>query len=156
MHGAPLAFVSWDASQLRVDAQEESVMKTQHVIALLGAVLVCACAGAPEPTEALVDTQASLRAAREIGATRIPAAQLHMQLAEEQLQHADKLMRDGENEDAKRLLERAKADADLAVALARNAGAQQDLENVRSSLPKGSRGHSVSMTTLSDSLTPQR
>jgi hypothetical protein len=84
-----------------------------------------------------------LRAAREVGAARVPDAQLHVKLAEEQVQRADKLMKDGDNEEAKRALDRAKADADLAVALAHHAKAQQDLENMQTNPTAGS----VSMTS---------
>src|SRR4051812_6716685 len=117
-------------------------MKTRHVVALVGSVLVSACGGAPKPTDTLVHTQAALRAANEIGANKIPEAQLHMKLAEEQIQRADKLMADGDNEEAKSVLERAKADAELAVALTRHAHAQQELQGMTST----SHEQSVSMT----------
>jgi hypothetical protein len=118
-------------------------MRTRHVIALVGAVFMLACGSAPKPTDALVNTQASLRAAREVGAGQVPDAQLHVKLAEEQVQRADKLMKDGDNEEAKRALDRAKADADLAVALAHHARAQQELENMQTTPTE----RSVSMTS---------
>lgn len=90
------------------------------VVAGIG-LLAVACASGPEPTERLASAQASIRAAKEVGAANVPQAQLHAQLAEEQVTQASKLMEDGENERAEFLLRRASADAELALALAREA-----------------------------------
>lgn len=87
-----------------------------------------ACAGAPQPTERLATAQAAVRAAQEVGAKDVPQAQLHAQLAEEQVQQANKLIQDGENERADMVLRRALADAELAVALAREAESQRQAE----------------------------
>jgi hypothetical protein len=86
------------------------------------------CASAPEPTERLVNAQAALRAAEEVGANRYPQAQYHAQLAKEQLEHARKLIADGDNERAELLLRRASADAEVAVAVAREGAAKQETE----------------------------
>jgi hypothetical protein len=83
------------------------------------ALSAAACAGAPAPTERLATTTASVRAAQEVGATHVPRAELHLRLAQEQIDKARRLMEDGENERADLLLKRAEADAELAVALAR-------------------------------------
>lgn len=80
-----------------------------------------ACAGAPQPTERLAGAHAAVRAAKEVGADNVPQAQLHTKLAEEQVVQANKLIEDGENERAEMVLRRATADAELAVALAREA-----------------------------------
>jgi hypothetical protein len=107
-------------------------MKSQYLWVALGAtVLGSACAGAPKPTDQLVQTQAALRAAREVGAKSDPQAQLHMKLASEQVQHASDLMDNGDNAEAKRVLLRAKADADLALAIARKSEAERALEKVQ-------------------------
>jgi len=87
-----------------------------------------ACASAPQPTERLASTQAAVRAAQEVGAKDVPQAQLHAQLAEEQVQQANKLIGEGENERAEQILRRAQADAELAVALAREAKSQKDAQ----------------------------
>ena len=93
-----------------------------------------ACASTPQPTERLVATQAAVRAAKEVGAKDVPQAQLHAQLAEEQVLQANKLMEDGENERADQVLRRAQADAELAVALAREADSQRQAEAAESAL----------------------
>jgi hypothetical protein len=68
-----------------------------------------------------------MRAARELGAQAVPRAQLHLRLAQEQVTQARKLAEDGENERAASLLTRARADAELALALSREATSQRDL-----------------------------
>ena len=79
----------------------------------------CATAGPSAPT--MEATAASIRAAEELGAPRVPQASLHLQLAKEQSEHAKQLVAKGEGEEAGSLMLRADADAELAVALARNA-----------------------------------
>ena len=87
-----------------------------------------ACGGAPQPTEHLASAQAAIRGAKEVGLDKVPQAQLHAQLAQEQLDKALRLIADGDNEEADRLLRRAKADAELALAMAREAQAKQEAE----------------------------
>jgi len=97
-------------------------MRTARVVVLLGALgSMSACASAPKPTDQMVATEAALRAAKEVGARKDPQAQLHAKLAEEQLARARELMEEGENESAERMLARARADAELALALSRKA-----------------------------------
>jgi hypothetical protein len=93
-----------------------------------------ACAGYPQPTERLATAQAAVRAAKEVGAKDVPQAQLHTQLAEEQVQQAQRLIEDGDNERAELILRRATADAEMAVALAREAESQKQAEAAESAL----------------------
>jgi hypothetical protein len=113
----------------------EAAMKIIYT-GLVGAIglAAVACASAPQPTERLASTQAAVRAAKEVGAKDVPQAQLHAQLAEEQMQQATKLIQDGENERADMVLRRAQADAELAVALAREAESQHQAEAAEASL----------------------
>lgn len=106
---------------------------TTGLIAGIG-LLSIACASAPEPTDRLVNAQAAVRAAKEVGAKEVPQAQLHAQLAEEQIIHANKLIDEGEMERAEMILRRATADAELAVALAREAQSQRQAETAESAL----------------------
>jgi len=92
---------------------------------VLVASFVSACGGSmPPPTQRMADAQAAERSARELGANSVPAAQLSLTLAEEQIAQAKKAMADDDNERADSLLRRAKADAELAIALARETGAK--------------------------------
>jgi len=93
-----------------------------------------ACAGHPQPTERLATAQAAVRAAKEVGAKDVPQAQLHTQLAEEQVQQALKLIEDGDNERAEMILRRATADAEMAVSLAREAEIQKQTEATEAAL----------------------
>jgi len=103
------------------------------LVAGIGLIAV-ACASAPQPTERMASTQAAVRAAKEVGAKDVPQAQLHTQLAEEQVIQANKLIEDGDNERADQVLRRAQADAEMAVALAREAEMQREAEAAETSV----------------------
>ncbi len=60
------------------------------------------------------------------GANDEPKAALHLKLAREELTKAQNMINDGENEDAARMVARAQADADLALALSKQASARKD------------------------------
>ncbi len=85
------------------------------------AALWCACSPARLPARALADSEATLRAAQQAGAEQVPAASLHVQLAKEHLARAQELIAQTEHERAEGALRRAKADAELALALAESA-----------------------------------
>ena len=90
--------------------------------AVAGAAVAFAvgCGGSyPAPTQPLADAEAADRSAQELGANTVPAAQLHLKLAQDQTSNARKLMKEGENKRAEAMLLRAKADAELALSLAK-------------------------------------
>lgn len=103
-------------------------MRDQKRLFLVAAMTVAVACGSsyPAPTQPLADVQASQRGARELGANDVPQAQLHLKLAEEQASNARRLMNDGENERAATVLQRAKADADLALALTHEHRAKEE------------------------------
>ena len=85
-----------------------------------GFVIASGCAGSQTPpTQLMADVQSANRSAAELGAQNHPQAKLHLKLAEEQLNQAKVALENDEDERAEGLLMRAKADAELAVALAR-------------------------------------
>ncbi|HEX7477202.1 MAG TPA: DUF4398 domain-containing protein [Polyangiales bacterium] len=95
-------------------------MKTLSVTILATLLLALGCAGNyPAPTQAMADVQSADRSANELGAQNNPKAQLHLKLAEDQLKQAKTAMENDDNRAAERLLTRAKADAELAIALTR-------------------------------------
>lgn len=99
-------------------------MKTLIYFAGSTLLLALGCAGNyPPPTQQMADVQSANRSATELGAQSNPQAQLHLKLAEEQLNQAKIAMAQDDNQNAERLLVRAKADAELAVALTRDASA---------------------------------
>jgi hypothetical protein len=86
------------------------------------------CAGASLPTDQVASAEASVRAAKELGAPSVPRAELHLRLAQDELKQAQKCAEDGDPERGKMLLERARVDAELAIALARQTKAESSLE----------------------------
>jgi Domain of unknown function (DUF4398) len=78
-----------------------------------------ACASFPPPTQRLADAESAMRSAREVGADSQPVAKLEVKLAEEQIARARVLIASGDYKRADDVLMRARADAELALALAR-------------------------------------
>ena len=88
---------------------------------LVFAALAAGCASAPPVNERAESTSAAIRAAEEVGASRVPSASLYLQLAKEESERAKGMINNGERERGVSLLLRAEVDADLAVALSREA-----------------------------------
>jgi hypothetical protein len=88
-------------------------------LAALAALAAVGCGGAAIPHDQLASSQAAVRAAEEVGAKNLPQAELHLKYAKDQIDRAKVLIADDENEEAKRVLLRAQADAELAIALAK-------------------------------------
>ncbi|MDX2053032.1 MAG: DUF4398 domain-containing protein [Polyangiaceae bacterium] len=90
-------------------------------LALLVGSLVLAplgCAGAPVPTQNVADARASAAAAQAVGAEKDPQAALHLELANNNMARAERLISNDEMDAAKVALVEAKVDADLALKLA--------------------------------------
>jgi len=107
--------------------------------ASLGAL---ACAGAPPPHDRMAAAEAETRAAQAVGAERVPQANLAYKLANDEFAKGRALMKDVQNDEADRMFQRAKVDAELALALtreqaARNEAAQasQGLDSQRGTSP---------------------
>lgn len=87
------------------------------ILAIMGLTLCLAsCASAPLRTEA---STSGIRAAQEVGATEVPRAALHLQLAKEELARAEAFSKRGAHEEASSMLLRSEVDAEMAVALSR-------------------------------------
>jgi hypothetical protein len=106
--------------------------------------LAAGCGSYPPPAERLTTAEAAIRGASEVGAGNVPRAQLHLQLAQEQTDKAKRLMQDGYNERAELTLKRAQADAELAIAIAkeyetteRAKRAQAKLEQLKAAMRSG-------------------
>lgn len=102
-------------------------MRTTSAI-LLGIFLVACGGSAPVPSDRLASAEAASRSARELGAENEPKAALHLKLADEQIAQAKKLMADDDNKRADMVLQRANADAELAVMLAKEATAKNEAD----------------------------
>jgi hypothetical protein len=93
------------------------------------AVMAAGCAASfPPPTQRLADAESAERSAREVGADQNPAAKLQVKLADEQIAQAKVLVSAGDNRRADFVLMRARADAELALALAREQSANVEVQ----------------------------
>ena len=101
-------------------------MKTMMMISAL--FLSAGCATTPVPAGKLARSQGAVKSAEEMNAPAEPRAALHLKLAKEQLAQATDLMKDGDNEHAAMVLQRAEADGEAALALARARSAHIEAE----------------------------
>lgn len=96
---------------------------------------LAACGGSTMPPPQSVEAKTSISAAEAVGAQNEPKAALHLKLAKDQTTQAETLLRKGEDDQARLLLEQAKVDAELALVLTREAAlraqVQQSLSKVR-------------------------
>jgi hypothetical protein len=98
----------------------ETSMKISIATITIPLLLALGCAGNyPAPTQQMADVMAANRSANELGAQNNPKAQLHLKFSEEQLKQAKDAMAKDDNKVADSLLMRARADAELAIALTR-------------------------------------
>ncbi len=96
-------------------------MRPSYIMAAFALMGMIACASGPRPTGDVTTTAAAIRAAQELGAGAVPPAKLHLQLAKEEAEQADALLANKQKDRASFVLMRAQADAEMAVALARDA-----------------------------------
>ncbi|WP_437603710.1 DUF4398 domain-containing protein [Sorangium sp. So ce590] len=99
-------------------------MRNAVILTLLGASAAGCAARTPPFSERVVASEAMIRAAEEVGAEEVPPADIHLCLAREQVERARRLSAEGVRDRARRMLLRAQADAELALALTREARAQ--------------------------------
>jgi hypothetical protein len=99
-------------------------MKRMFLAALLGGASVAACASYPAPQQHIADSAAAVRGAEVIGASSQPQAALNLKLAQEEIARAKALVANDKNEEGDYMALRAKSDAELALALAREKVAQ--------------------------------
>jgi len=92
---------------------------------------VVACGGTPLPPAKAADTQASISAAAAVGADQHPQAALHLKMARDQLKQAQDLSADGKEDEAKLVVERAEADAQVALMITREAEASANLKKIQ-------------------------
>lgn len=115
-------------------------MLSKKLVWMLAAIpLAWGCSQSwPEPKQPLADAEAAARSAREVGAESQPAAKLKVTLAEEQIADAKASIEKDDNERATYQILRARADAELALALAHEQNAlnakQKALEESKATL----------------------
>jgi hypothetical protein len=100
-------------------------------------IFAVACGGTiPPPNDEWSAAQADVGRAESGGAPAVPDAKLHLQLAQEDLQKSKALMNNQENERAASLVALARAEAQLALSLARATQAQGDAQQAQQDLQK--------------------
>jgi len=96
---------------------------------VVGAGLALAgCGSSDVPAKQLADSEAAIRAASEVGAKDNPEAALHLKLAHEEYDKAQAMSKQDKQDSAKALYERAKVDAELALALTRKGQAANEAD----------------------------
>ena len=99
---------------------------------VLATITLGACGGTyPVPTQRLADAQGAYRSALELGAEKDPQAKLHLKLAEEGIAKGNADLKKEDNRAADFILLRAKADAELALALAHEQKSKVEAESAR-------------------------
>jgi hypothetical protein len=106
------------------------------LIAIALAAFAIACGGSKPPTYQLTKSKAAVRGAVEVGAKDTPQAALYLKMANDNILEAEELILDREYERARDRLERAESDADLAIALSKEANAKVDADEEKRKLQK--------------------
>jgi hypothetical protein len=94
------------------------------VITTVGFVAACAagCASTPVPNARVASAESTVQSARSVTtAGSSPQADQQMRMADDELAKAQRLIRDGKNDQASAALSRAEADARLAASLSHEA-----------------------------------
>jgi hypothetical protein len=110
-------------------------MRIVSLFLCVSLLAVTACgASFPKPEARVSSSEAAVRGAEEAGAKTNPRATLHLKLAQEGRTKALALIEAEKYKEADLVLQRAEADAELAIALSRegaaNAEAEKTLEQV--------------------------
>jgi len=100
-------------------------MKHYLLCGLTGAAVIAGCASYPRPDQNVALSIAAARGAEEAGAAEVPEAQLQLKLAQDQIDAAQKLMKEEKYERADYMSLRAFYDAELALAIAREHAAKE-------------------------------
>jgi hypothetical protein len=109
---------------------------SKKMAAAAGIVALAACASSPRPTEHLAASMAAVQSAQTAGAGSEPQAELHLKLAQEQIEQAKTMMEHGQNERADAMTIRAFNFAQLALAIAREAQIKRSYQEFAEAHPE--------------------
>ncbi len=100
-------------------------------VIFVGAGLGTGCGGGVTSRRGEVtSTTAAIRAAEEVGAKNTPRSALHLKYARDQLKEAQGLLAEGRRDEGGLVLLRAEADAELALAIARESVARREAQRL--------------------------
>ncbi len=102
---------------------------------LLSAITIGCASSYPVPNDQMAAAQKEVGRAEQSGATSVPDAKLHLQLAQENISKAKSFM-EKDNRRATVLLQRAGAEAELAFSLATQESARADANQTIDQLGK--------------------
>ena len=122
-------------------------MSYSKLTIVLAFLFAPACASSTLSQQQLMDTQGAITSAEELKAAENPDAKLHLQYATEQLDAAKRMMDEGDKPEARRMLDRASADADLALTLARTAKVHKESQRARAEVEQLRSGKASSTET---------
>ena len=103
----------------------------RFVCTTLVTLSMVACGGSTLPPARIADTQSAISAASAVGADQNPQAALHLKMARDQLKQAQDLANDGKDDQAKLVLQRADADAEVALMITREAEASAGVKKTQ-------------------------
>ena len=106
-------------------------LSTRIGFTLSTVLAVMGCGSSEVPAKQMAESEAAIRAASEVGAQENPQAALHLKLARDRYEQAQAASKDGEQENAKVLLEKAEVDAELALSLTRKEQAAAKAEDAK-------------------------
>jgi len=109
-------------------------------IALLAGGFAACGSSFPPPNDEYSAAQADVGRAESGGAPGVPDARLHLQMAEEDLQKSKGLIDSGDNKRAADLISVARAEAQLALSLARQEQAEGQARGAEAELAKAKGG----------------
>ena len=115
-------------------------------LTLVATATLIACATTQPSGDRLASSRAAIRAAESAGAENLPAAALHLQLAREQVELGEKLLRARDLNRAKFTLMRSEADAELALALAQEAPLRQRAKQATEEVQTYKQGNEAAQT----------
>jgi hypothetical protein len=104
---------------------------TGSAVAVLAIAACAGCGGTQAPRRAQTDAISAVTAARAVGAAQEPNAAYHLKLADAQIDDAKRRIANGDMVGAQLVLRQAEADAELAIALTREAQTRRDAEATR-------------------------
>lgn len=106
------------------------------VLFAFGGSVFSGCASTKIPSEQYGQPRETIRAVSEIGTEDNPQARLHLKLANDELEIADKLIKQEEKEKAKLSLTRAESDAALALSLLKRDQMKAEVEEVQEKIDR--------------------
>jgi hypothetical protein len=99
-------------------------MKAIELLCVLAATV--GCGSAAMPSAKMTDAKSEIKAADAVGAAHVPQAALHLKLARDETARAEALLKQGDEEEADLMLDRARIDAELSMTLARGSQARAE------------------------------